>query len=191
MPTPGSVPVRSLILTHVYLHSQNSFLESHVPLILLDSCAGRFWHPAGARPLLTSSTAESLVLLTADAPWVSSTLADPPYSQCPIPPSSVSLTVALWWRKPPSHPWWDVWYSSINEDPALITMLLHWWPMVSEYCLTTHVQRGLNYELGDPLESSFRSDLTSSGVDLSSLREGQVPHVPLLIFSEVPPIAQV
>lgn len=40
--------------------------------------AGWFWHPAGARPPLTSSTAESLVLLTADPPWVSSTLTNPP-----------------------------------------------------------------------------------------------------------------
>lgn len=50
--------------------------------------AGWFWHPAGARPPLTSSTAESLVLLTADPPWVSSTLTNPPNSQCPILPHS-------------------------------------------------------------------------------------------------------
>lgn len=100
--------------------------------------AGWFWHPAGARPPLTSSTAESLVLLTADPPWVSSTLANPPNSQCPIPPTPVFLTVALWWRKSRSNPWWDVWYASINEDPALITMRRHCWPMVCEYRSTTH-----------------------------------------------------
>lgn len=50
--------------------------------------AGWFWHLAGARPPLTSSTAESLVLLTADPPLVSSTLTNPPNSQCPIPPHS-------------------------------------------------------------------------------------------------------
>lgn len=42
--------------------------------------------------------------------------------------------------------------------------------------------------LRDPLESSFRSDLTYSGVYLSSLCEGQVSHGPLLLFSEGPPI---
>lgn len=96
--------------------------------------AGWFWHLAGARPPLTSSTAESLVLLTADPPWVSSTIANPPNSQCPVPPTPVFLTVALWWRKSCSNPWWDVWYSSRHEDPALIAALLHCWPIVFEYC---------------------------------------------------------
>lgn len=96
--------------------------------------AGWFWHPAGARPPLTSSTAESLVLLTADPPWVSSTLANPPNSQCPSLSTPVFLTVGLWRRKSRSNPWWDVRYSSVNEDPALITMLRQCWPMVFEYC---------------------------------------------------------
>lgn len=48
----------------------------------------------------------------------------------------------------------------------------------------------MNYEPGDPLESGFRSDLTSSGVYLSSLREGQVSHGPPLLFSKGSPIAQ-
>lgn len=67
-------------------------LQIHTYLPLMHCCylwsswtpfAGWFWHPAGARPLLTSSTAESLVLLTADPPWVCSSQADPPNSQCP------------------------------------------------------------------------------------------------------------
>lgn len=76
----------------------------------------------------------------------------------------------------------------MNEDPVLITALRHFWPIVFEYCLKEHVKKGLNYKLRNPLESSVRSGLTSSGVYLSSLCEGQVSHGPLLLFSECPPI---
>lgn len=134
--------------------------------------AGWFWHPAGARPPLTSSTAESLVLLTADPPWVSSTLANPPTdSQCPVPPAPVFLTLALWRRKSRSNPWWDVWYSSNNEDPALAPALRHCWPMVFKYCLTTHekmIELRTGWSSREPLQ--IRSDIFWSVPEFSLWR---------------------
>lgn len=79
-------------------------------------------------------------------------------------PTLLPLTAAWQWRGSHSNPWWGVRYSSVNENPASVT--------VGPWCLTTAEQRvkiWLNYELGDPLKSSFRSNLTSSGEYLSSL----------------------
>lgn len=146
--------------------------------------AGWFWHPAGVRPLLTSSTAESLSPLTADPPWVSSTLANPPSHQCPIPPphSDVSHCCSL------------VKKISFKSMVRCLVLLIRWRSSKNNYVLSLlahgvwvmikqNMKKCLNYELGDPLESCFRSDLTSSGVYLSSFFEGQVSHGPVLLFS--------
>lgn len=122
--------------------------------------AGWFWHPTGSRPPLTSSTAESLVLLTADPPWVWAA-----HSQiCPV--LTLPLTAALWPTRSRSNPW-----SLEAHSTGVLTNNTWEDEWINGWVILSRV--------------GFRSDLTSSGVHLSSLCKGQASHGPMLLFSGV------